>query len=251
MTKKIYLSIMIILMCVLVYSGYKIYSIYTEYDQGETVYEDLVEEFEEEATDDAPVEREEIDSEIKFKVDFDALKKENEDTIGWIYSPNTVINYPVVQGEDNSYYLKHLFNGKKNSAGTPFLDYHMASDFSEKNNFIYAHHMKNGTMFSSLTKYKEMEYYKAHKNIYLITPKQKYRLEVFSAYITKPTSDTYMRGFSENDNFKKYIKYITDLSLINTGVKVDIKDKIVSLSTCTYEYKDARFVVHTKAVKIK
>ena len=111
--------------------------------------------------------------------------------------------------------------------------------------------MKDDSMFSSITEYKNKDYYDKHKYMYLITPTKKYRLEVFSAYITKATSDTYMRGFKENDKFKKYIEYIQKLSLINTGVKVSIKDTVVSLSTCTYEYKNARFVVHTKRVEIE
>ena len=127
----------------------------------------------------------------------------------------------------------------------------MSSDFSDKNSIIYAHHMKNGSMFSSITNYKEPDYYNKHKNIYLITPKQNYRLEVFSAYITKATSDTYMYGFKADKKFQKYIDYIRGLSLINTNVEVGINDTIVSLSTCTYEYQNARFVVHTKLVKIK
>ena len=111
--------------------------------------------------------------------------------------------------------------------------------------------MKNGSMFSSITKYKDINYYNKHKNMYLMTPDNNFRLEVFSAYITPADSDTYMRGFGEDEEFTNYIKKITDLSLIKTDVNVTNKDNIISLSTCSYEYENARFIVHCKAVKIK
>ena len=241
---------MIVLIGIFSYSLYNVYSIYSEYKEGEDTYSDLADVVSEDApiTSDAKVEEK---KEIDIDIDFKKLQSVNKDVIGWIYNPGTVINYPVVQGKDNQYYLKHLISGKYNTSGTPFLDTSMSPDFSDKNNFIYAHHMRNGSMFSSITNYKELDYYNKHKNIYLITPKQNYRLEVFSAYITKATSDTYMHGFKADEKFQKYIDYIKGLSLINTGVEVGIKDTIVSLSTCTYEYKNARFVVHTKLVKIK
>ena len=253
MKKFIYTFIMLILMGVFVYSLYNVYTIYSEYNESDKTYEELVGDISEQESEevDATQEKKEEQSEVNLKIDFAKLQKVNKDVIGWIYNPGTVINYPVVQGKDNSYYLKHLINGKENPSGTPFLDYHMKPDFSDKNMFIYAHHMKNGSMFSSITEYKDMAYYNKHKNMYLITPDKKYRLEVFSAYITKATSDTYMRGFKANDKFQKYIDYITELSLIKTGIEVTKDDTIVSLSTCTYEYKNARFVVHTKRVEIK
>ena len=254
MKKFIYTFIMLILMGVFVYSLYNVYTIYSEYNESEETYDELVGNVSQQEATSEPKEtggKTEAKSEVNLNIDFAKLKKINKDVIGWIYNPGTVINYPVVQGKDNSYYLKHLINGTYNASGTPFLDYHMKSDFSDKNMFIYGHHMKNGSMFSSITEYKNMAYYNKHKNMYLITPTKKYRLEVFSAYITKATSDTYMRGFKANDKFKKYIEYIKGLSLIDTGINVTKDDTVVSLSTCTYEYENARFVVHTKRVEIK
>ena len=250
MRKFVYTFIMIILSGVFAYSVYKIYSIQKEYKEGTSTYSDLVNEYVDE-NGQSNNNNTEQESELPVKINFDNLLKENGDVIGWIHNEGTVIDYPVVQGKDNTYYLHHLLNGKYNSSGTPFLDKNMSSDFSDKNSIIYAHHMKNGSMFSSITEYKNMAYYNKHKNMYLITPTKKYRLEVFSAYITKATSDTYMRGFKANDKFEKYIDYIKGLSLIDTGINVTKDDTVVSLSTCTYEYENARFVVHTKRVEIK
>lgn len=246
MRKFVYTFIMIILTGIFAFSVYKIYAIQSEYKEGTSTYDDLSSLYVNEQST-----NEEEQSEIPVQIDFDKLKEVNGDIIGWIYNEGTVIDYPVVQGSDNQYYLHHLINGTYNSSGTPFLDKNMSKDFSDKNNIIYAHHMKNGSMFSSITKYKDINYYNEHKYMYLMTPTDNYRLEVFSAYITPADSDTYMRGFGENEEFAEYIKYITGQSSIKTDVNVTIKDKIVSLSTCSYEYENARFIVHCKAVKVK
>lgn len=240
---------MIILAGVFAFSAYKIYEIQSEYKQGEDTYSDIssnvVVDINEPSATDAQR------SEVPVRIDFDKLKGVNNDIIGWIYNGGTVINYPVVQGTDNSFYLNHLITGKYNSSGTPFLDVNIKSDFSEKHSIIYAHHMKNGSMFSSITDYKSKSYYEKHKNMYLMTPTKNYRLEVFSAYVTPADSDTYMRGFNEDEEFDNYIKKITAKSLVNTGVVVAKEDKIVSLSTCSYEYENARFIVHCRSVEVE
>ena len=250
MKKFVYTFVMIILMGVFSFSVYKIYSIQKEYIEGANTYDDFSNEFVNDNGEGNSASNNE-ESEVPVQVDFDKLKASNPDVIGWIYNAGTVIDYPVVQGSDNEYYLHHLITGKYKSSGTPFLDINMKKDFSEKNNIIYAHHMKNGSMFSSITKYKDINFYNEHKNMYLMTPDNNFRLEVFSAYITPADSDTYMRGFGEDEEFTNYIKKITDLSLIKTDVNVTNKDNIISLSTCSYEYENARFIVHCKAVKIK
>ena len=91
--------------------------------------------------------------------------------------------YPVVQGRDNQYYLKRLFDGKWNSAGCIFLDSRNEPDFSDGHSIIYGHHMKNGTMFSGLTEYKKQEFYEGHPTILLVTPEQSIRVEIFADYV--------------------------------------------------------------------
>ena len=93
------------------------------------------------------------------QVDFDALRQIDENVVAWLYSPGTSIHYPVVQAEDNEYYLTHMFGKKKNSAGAIFLDAGCSPDFSDMHTVIYGHHMKNDTMFSSLTGYLQPGYY--------------------------------------------------------------------------------------------
>ena len=117
-------------------------------------------------------------------INFKALQAVNPDVIGWIYSPNTTINYPVVQGDDNAYYLKHLADGTENRNGCPFLDVQNRPDFTDDNSIIYGHHMQNGTMFAGISWYEDQSYYDEHPVMYLMTPSATYRIELFSGYIT-------------------------------------------------------------------
>ena len=251
MKRFVYAFVMIILAGIFAFSAYKIYEIQSEYKQGEDTYSDISTDVVVEVNEPTASSETEAKSEIPVQINFTKLKNVNSDIIGWIYNAGTVINYPVVQGKDNDYYLNHLITGKYNSSGTPFLDANIKSDFSEKHSIIYAHHMKNGSMFSSITNYKNSDYYNKHKNMYLMTPTKNYRLEVFSAYVTPADSDTYMRGFGENEEYENYIKNITSKSIVNTGVVVAKEDRIVSLSTCSYEYENARFIVHCRTVEIQ
>ena len=90
----------------------------------------------------------------KITVDFDALKAMNEDVVAWIYCPGTKINYPVLQAEDNDYYLEFLINGEWNAKGTPFVDAFCPSPFNDYLTIVYGHRMKDGSMFGRLTQYK-------------------------------------------------------------------------------------------------
>ena len=90
-----------------------------------------------------------------IQVDFEALRQQNPDIIAWIYSTDTPINYPVVQSEDNSYYLRRLIDGTRNTAGTIFADFRNAPDFSDRNTLVYGHNMKNNPMFGTLSEYRK------------------------------------------------------------------------------------------------
>lgn len=103
-------------------------------------------------------------------VQFDELLKTNGDVIAWIYGANTHINYPVVQGSDNDYYLRHLLDGTWNDNGSIFMDCANSADFSDQNSLIYGHNMTSGAMFSNLVKYKQQAYYDQHPYLYMLTP---------------------------------------------------------------------------------
>ena len=118
-------------------------------------------------------------------VDFESLLAQGPDVKAWLELPGTVIQYPVAQGEDNSYYLKHLYDGTANKVGCLFIDYENAEDFSDNNTIIYGHNMRDGSMFSTLVEYKAQAYYDEHPEMYLVTPEGGYVVEVFSAFVAR------------------------------------------------------------------
>ena len=188
-----------------------------------------------------------------LQLDYKALQAENNEFYSWLYSSGTVINYPVVQGGNNSYYLNHLFNKERNSMGTLFVDAGNAPDFLDQNTIIYGHHMKNGSMFASLVNYKEQTYYNVHPELLLFTPSGAYKVELFAAYITDGyvTNDVYNKSFDTEAEFLSFIEQAQAASDFMSDVEVTAEDHIVTLSTCTYEYDEARYVVIGKLVRIQ
>lgn len=185
-------------------------------------------------------------------VDWKALKKVNPDVQGWLYQKGTVINYPVVQGTDNDTYLHTRFDKQWSGGGTLFVDCRMEKDFKGFNSIIYGHHMKDGSMFRSIRGYtKEDGYYDKHKTLELATPHGNYHLVVFSAFITKATDeDTYKMTYDEAEK-QAYIDRAwerSELPITRDSVDVTKNDRLVTLSTCAYDYEEARYIVMCKMV---
>lgn len=176
------------------------------------------------------------------------LSKINNDFIFWIKVDNTNIDYPVVQGNDNNYYLNRDFYGNSSSSGSIFMD--CSNDFDkDKNVVLYGHNMKNKTMFSQVENFKDKEFWKENNKIRIFKDSEELVYEVFSVYVAK-SSDNYLRTNFENDeDFEEYINDITSKSLYKTNTSVNYTDKIISLSTCSYEFKNARTVIYGKLIK--
>ena len=177
-------------------------------------------------------------------IDFAGLKEINEDCVAWIHIEDTAINYPVVQGSDNSFYLKHLIDGKWNRAGCIFLDCRVDSDISDRHSIIYGHHMKDGTMFSGLTKYKKQDYFEAHPEGLLITPERTYRIEFFAGYVASVEDSAWKVGFESDEDYETWIKDVKKRSWFTSTLSPAVTDRVLTLSTCSYEFDNARFVLH-------
>ncbi len=182
---------------------------------------------------------------VPESVDFSKLLLKNEDVVGWIFSQNGVINYPVLKGNDNDYYLNHSINKAKNVNGSIFMNFENSGKFTDKHTLVYGHSMKNGTMFATLLRYKRQSYYDAYPSLYLFTPYGKYRLDIFSAYETKADDKAYSVEYNLQDN-TEFVSYAFSKSLIKADVSVTKDDRIVALSTCAYSSNNARFIVVTK-----
>lgn len=238
----------------LVVSIYQIASQLKEYSKGEESYTDLgvyveMPDQQENSADEEDVltESGESDSEDDLiqwpAVDFAALSEINPDIVGWIYLEDTDINYPVTQGSDNAYYLKHLFNGEYNSSGCIFLDSRVASDFADKHSILYGHHMKNGTMFSGLDHFKTQDYYDAHPCALLMTPDGNYQVEFFAGYVASVEDTAWNVGFASDAEFAAWVETARERSCFESDVAVAVTDRILTLSTCSYEFNNARFVL--------
>ena len=193
---------------------------------------------------------ENISDAILPEIDFKKLKEVNSDIAAWLYAPGTPINYPVVQCADDEYYLNHLFDGTKNKNGCLFIEKKNRTDFSDDNTIIYGHNMASGSMFAELLEYKDPSYAKEHPYLYLITEDASYRIEVFSAHVTEPESDAYDIRLGTAENFRAWILKMANRSSFSVNIKMTTKERIITLSTCSYEYKNARFVVHGRMVKM-
>lgn len=258
MKKAIFVLLIVILLGVLCYSLWQIVGITAEYQGGENSYDEL-EQFvvipETEPVEDEPVNQshtEQAEAETQSptqpeplwpEVDFAALAEVNDDVVAWIYVPGTQINYPVVQGKDNDYYLNHLFNGKRNSSGCIFLDCGAERDFTSMNSVLHGHHMKNGSMFAAVCKYKTQKFYDEHPMGMLLTPHGNYEIRFFAGYVCSTEANAWDIGFEEAD-FAKWLDKGIRKSYFDADVIPTTEDRVITLSTCSYEYDDARFVIH-------
>ena len=255
MKKFVCILMALILLAVLAYSLWQIMDIVTEYRGGTDSYAELDQYVampepqvaEPTETEETFTETDEEEVPLVYvespEVDFEALAQINSDIVGWLYVPDTVINYPIVQGVDNNYYLNHLFNGKTNSSGCIFLDYGAQSDFTSMNSVLHGHHMRNGSMFAGICKYKTQSYYDEHPTAVLVTSDGKYLVRFFAGYVCKDSSDAWNYSFAPEDH-QAWLDERMSLSVFETDVVPTTEDRILTLSTCTYEFKDARFVLH-------
>lgn len=180
-----------------------------------------------------------------LSVDFAKLQALNPDCVGWIYFENLDISYPIMQGEDNEYYLKHTFEGQQVTAASIFMDYQNASDFSDENTFIYGHNMKDKTMFGKLNGYADKDFYQENPCFYIYTPEKIYRYDIFSCYLgAVADEENFSLSFSSEEEFQEYLDWITAKAAYDTGVEVTTDDRIVSLMTCNSAGHEYRYFVH-------
>lgn len=253
MKRKIQIVIFVLCLCVLGISAFKLYDIQNNYEEGDAVYNSIADE----VVTVLPVEEETEQKDTKDKkktkldpmisVDLKALKQKNEDIIGWLYIPNSVISYPLLQGENNDTYLHQTYNKQQSFFGSIFIDYRNNSNLQDAHTIIYGHNMKNGSMFGTLKRYSDKAFYKEHKNIYIYTEKGTHKYQVFSYHVADATGKIYRVSFEDENALEDYLKLAKQSSYLDTGVEVGTSDKTITLSTCTSN-ESSRFVVHAKYV---
>ena len=200
-----------------------------------------------EESEEAPTETTEPEAEEAYvsPIDFKILWERNEDVAAWLQIPGTQINYPVVHGEDNDYYLHHDLYGNYSEYGTIFLDARVPSDFSGHNNVLYGHHMSDGSMFASISNYKQQWYYDDHAYFLIYTNAGKYRVDLFAGIVVPGTHEVFSTSLSA-DQLQRFINNSTFYS--GKGVP---SGQIVTLCTCSYEAANYRYVVLGELVKLE
>ena len=243
--KWVIVVFMIISLCGVAYSSYKILIWKLSVDENHRIKDDLNEKVQI-----IPV-KEEVASSI-IKVDFAALKEQNEDTIAYLKVPNTNIEYVVVLGYNNEYYLNFNFNHEWNVAGWIFGDYRNHFDETDRNLIIYGHETKDDSMFGTLRYVINEDWYTNQDNhkITLVTEMGQYTYQVFSTYSIKP-EDYYISTSFENDAaFGEFVNVLKNRSIYDYGVEISGSDKILTLSSCLYEGRK-RVVLHAKLIEKK
>ena len=188
-------------------------------------------------------------SDNRYVVDFDSLKKINPDTKSWLIVNGIGIDFPIVQGTNNEYYLKHSLDKSYNVCGWAFLDYRNKLDGTDKNMIIYGHNRRDGTMFSSMTKILEPDWYNNEENNYItfITEEGEVTYEIFSIYQVKVEDYYIQTNFNSDEEYQGFLKTLKSRSIKNYNVDLTTEDKILTISTCGNENK-YRIVLHAKKI---
>lgn len=189
------------------------------------------------------------DTERTLKVQ--RLQEENSDIVGWLEIPNTTINYPVLQGEDNEYYMYHNYKKQKSKNGSIFLTKDYDWSIPSSNLLIYGHNMQNGTMFQELLRYKKEEFYKQHPIIRFTTEKEDVEYEIISVFPSRVYYKSeknvfryyYFVNAKNEAEYNEFVKNAKKASLYDIEATAEYGDPLLTLSTCSYHTEDGRFAV--------
>ena len=174
----------------------------------------------------------------------------NDDIIGFIDIPGADISYPVVQGDDNDFYLRRGLNKEYDIAGSIFIDMNNKPDFNDDNTVIYGHHLEIKSMFTPLDQYRKQEFAENHQTVYLATLTELREYKVFSAYGIPADYEYRTLYFTNRDDVVPYFNQLrsnSEVILDSPAFKND--DQIITLSTCQYDYEDQRLAVHAVRVR--
>lgn len=196
------------------------------------------------------------ESEIVMLPEYAELYRQNSDLVGWIRIEDTNINYPVMQSKDEpNFYLKHGFDKKYADCGCPYVQENCDAQKPSDNLIIYGHHMKNGSMFSDLEKFKKKDFWKEHKTFSFNTLYEKQTYEVIAVFktVVYTGSANEFKYFQFSDaqtpeQFDEYIAKCKEKALYDTGVSAEYGDKLITLSTCEYSNTNGRLVLVAKII---
>ena len=215
MKKFIYRILMIICLCVFGYSAFQLYLIYQEANMIKTENKEL---------------EQHVVKAKYLEPNWDELKKLNEDIVGWLYMPGVGFSYPIVQGNDNVYYLNHTAKNENNYRGAIFMDYRANSDLSMDNTIIYGHSVEGGGMFTDLKKYANKEFFDNNLEFYILTPQANYRATIYTFEKTTESSSYYSLQIDDT-----ILADMKNNAVFYNDIEVN-ENRLVTLSTCDLDY---------------
>lgn len=186
-----------------------------------------------------------LEGDTEFSVDFERLKRINPDVVGWIRIEGLGISYPIVQGEDNEYYLTHTFYRKENKCGSIFVEEENSKDFKDFNTFVYGHNMKDKSMFARLNEYQEEQTFLENPEFFIYTPGDgMQRYQIYSCHVAELGAESFRYQFVDEADYVKWQKNVKEQSFYDTGVMPKDAQKTVTLMTCTPAGSNYRLLVH-------
>lgn len=258
------LALLLFFSTILIFSAFKVIEWFSDNNSTDKVIEkinsdvkvdEIIDNENTEVIDEEPTEPEKVSDYFYYitypliNVDFENLLKTNNETVGWINVNNTNINYPFVQGINNTYYLNHSFDKSYNSAGWVFMDYRNNKEMNNRNTILYAHGRIDKTMFGSLYKTQYPAWYQNKSNhvIRISTPSVNMSYQIFSVYKIEEESYYIQTDFTTDDVYLEFLNTIKERSKYDFNVVLGASDKIITLSTCANDKE--RYVVHAKLIK--
>ena len=226
--------IMVCLAIIIFVAGFKLFTIFKEYRANQGAYDKLSEKIQKGG--------------FTGDINFDMLRQINPDVVGWLYWEGTPVNYPIVQGEDNEKYLHTRFDGSYGFFGTLFVDSITEAPFRQFNTIVYGHHMKDGSMFAALKNLADPAWCDEHPRLELITPDDKYHLEIWAFLYQPADSSVYTTNFHDTSMQADYLALVQNLAAYTTDVSVEPDDMIVLLSTCVDAEGEDRYIAVGKMV---
>lgn len=198
---------------------------------------------------DMPAVNDEITGHAESVIDFETLWKSCPDVVGWIRLDDSNIDYPIVHGDDNFFYMSHLPNKAPNSAGSIMMDISNEEDFSDTITVLHGHHMRNGNMFGNLEKLAKEGYFEEHPCFHLYTPKGDYDVQVIAGWTASARASGYPIAFENEASFLEFVNYGRNNAVYVSDAETSLTDHYVLLSTCAYTFTNARFIVLAKILK--
>ena len=257
MKKALSSILFVIFLSIFLYSGYRLYLIFSEYHRGTSSYKETASQYVSQSPLPPQKEGEQETGEEEdpltppglcpIQVDFGALRAENPDIKGWLYMEDSVINYPVLQGATNDTYLRHLPDGSYNTAGSLFIDSACRADLTDLTTIIYGHNMHNGSMFAVLESYKKQSFYDSHPIMWYLTPEGTFRLDILAGFIESAEHPLYSL-YETKEELDGFLDYALPRSDFRTRCQETHPERIFILSTCDYAYEDARYILIAEPV---